>query len=309
MDEIFDSDITNTAQLLKLDHLLILTFKYDKFPRNISSSYIPTATVNVAYDWHKDTDSELSANLFSYPLSQSFFTLYGWQKAPAIVKISNKSQLAKLNIQPELDSLFDLSCLQSLVIIPLCKQRISDNSRPLILGLLVMQNNHSRSWQMAEIQTGKWMAKQITSTLINSQTIAKVQSLVDERTAQLQVSLDVQAKLGQKLRNYVKELRRVNRIKDEFIASLSDALKTPLSNMKMGATMLRLRTTDEQSLRYLNILSDECEKEINLVNNLLTLQELESNKLSIEPQRIYLQPLFDEFYNFFSQELHYQQKN
>ena len=54
---------------------------------------------------------------------------------------------------------------------------------------------------------------------------------------------------------------------------------------------------------------DECEKEINLVNNLLTLQELESNKLNFESQKIYLKPLLDELYNFFSQELHYKEIN
>lgn len=113
----------------------------------------------------------------------------------------------------------------------------------------------------------------------------KVQSLVNERTSQLQVSLEVQAKLGQKLRNYVDELRRVNKIKDEFIASLSDALKTPLANMKMGIKMLKLLNKNEQSIRYLDILADECEKEINLVNNLLALQTLESNNIDVESQK------------------------
>jgi signal transduction histidine kinase len=98
-------------------------------------------------------------------------------------------------------------------------------------------------------------------------------------------------------------------IKDEFISSLSDALKTPLSNMKMGIKMLRLINNHEQNSRYLDILEDECEKEINLVNNLLTLQKLESNNLAIEPQKIYLQPLLDDLHNSFSQELHYKQIN
>lgn len=142
------------------------------------------------------------------------------------------------------------------------------------------------------------MAKKITNSIVNEQAFLKVQSLVDERTSQLQVSLEVQAKLGQKLRNYVDELRRVNKIKDEFIASLSDALKTPLANMKMGIKMLKLLNKNEQSIRYLDILADECEKEINLVNNLLALQTLESNNIDVESQKIYLQPLLGELYNF-----------
>ena len=307
MDDIFDFDIINTAQLLKLDRLLVLTFKYEIFPTNVSDSYIPKATVKVTYDWYHHKNLQPQENNFSYSLSQSFFTLYGWQKAPEVVKIKNRSQLEKFDIQQEIEAIFELDLLESLIIIPLCKQRSTDRSKPLVLGLLILQTNRPHRWQMAEIETGKWMAKQITSALLNAQTVAKVQSLVDERTAQLRMSLDVQAKLGQKLRNNVEELRRVNRVKDEFIASLSDALKTPLSNMKMGVTMLRLMIADEQSLRYLDILSDECEKEIKLVNNLLTLQELEANKLTIEPQKIYLKPLFDEYYQEFSAKLEAQQ--
>ena len=309
MDDIFDSDIANTAKLLKLDRLLLLKFKYETFPRNISSSSIPQAKVELVYEWNYDEQNNLCQTPFLYSLSKSSLTIHGWLQAPAIVKISNKSQLMKLDIQQEIESIFNLNWLESLLIFPLCRQKTNNQYKPLIIGLLVMQNKQSRRWQMSDVETGKWMAKQITSTFIHQKTIMKVQSLVNERTSQLQVSLDVQAKLGQKLRDYVKELKRVNKIKDEFIASLSDALKTPLSNMKMGIKMLKLFSKDEKSVRYLDILADECEKEINLVNNLLTLQELQSKKLSIEPQKIYLKPLLDEFYNFFSQELHCQRKN
>ncbi len=310
MDDIFDSDIANTAKILKIDRLLLLKFRYKTFFRNISSSLIPQATVEVVYDWHKsnETNDHLSNISCSYSLSQSCLTVHGWKKAPQIVKISNKSQLDKLDSDLEIQTVFNGDHLKSLLIIPLCTQKVESQYKPLVLGLLVMQNYKSRRWHIGEIETGRWMAKQITSTFINQKTIGKVQSLVDERTAQLQVSLDVQAKLGQKLRNYLEELERVNRIKDEFIASLSDALKTPLSNMKMGIKMLKLVNKEKKLIRYVNILDDECEKEINLVNNLLKLQELQSNQLTIEPKRIDLKPLLDEFYNTFSQELHYQQK-
>lgn len=310
MDDIFDSDIITTAQLLSLDRLLLLKFTYKSFVRDVSPSFIPSAEVEVVYHWHSDS-ANLFHHSFSYTLSESFLTIHAWQQAPAIVKVSNKSELAQLieqNKSSEISKIFDYDYLESLLIIPLCKQKSESLYKPVILGLLVMQNSQSRDWPIRDIEIAKWMAKQITSVWINQQTIVKVQSLVNERTAQLQVSLDVQAKLGHQLRNYLEELKRVNKIKDEFIASLSDAFKTPLSNIKMGIKMLKLINTDEKTIKYLDILKDECDKEINLVNNLLTLQELQSNKLNIEPQKIYLQPLLTDFYNFFSQELHYQHK-
>ena len=311
MDDIFDSDIATTAQLLNLDRLLLLKFTYNSFFREISASFIPSAQVEVIYNWHNGYATDSFKNSCSFPLSESSLTTYGWQKAPEIVKISNKSELNQLITQvdsSEVESIFDYNCLESCVIIPLYKKKTDNPYKPIILGLLVMQNSQPRDWQIADIETGKWMAKQITSAWINKQTVAKVQSLVNERTAQLQVSLDVQAKLGHQLRNYLEELKRVNKIKDEFIASLSDAFKTPLANIKMGIKMLKLINKDKKTLQYLDILKDECDKEINLVNNLLTLQELQSNQLNIEPQKIDLQPLIADFYSFFSQELQSQQK-
>lgn len=305
MDDIFDSDIANTAQLLKLDRILVLRFKYDSFslPDDISK---PNANVEKIYDWQLNSLNIRENKIITYQLSESALTYYGWQKAPEIIKISSKKQLNNLKIDSDINEIFDLKKIESLLIIPLTYQRNISNYTPLIVGLLVMENYQPRRWHIGDIETGKWMAKQLTTAIINQQTVAKVQSLVDERTSQLKVSLDVQAKLGQKMRDYIQELKRLNRIKDEFIASLSDALKTPLSNMKMGIKMLKLMNKNDTIIRYLNIIEDECEKEINLVSNLLTLQELESNKLTIESQKIYLQPLLDDLYNSFSQELHYQ---
>ncbi|BAQ59875.1 circadian input kinase A [Geminocystis sp. NIES-3708] len=310
MDGIFDVDIATTAKILKLDRFFILRFKYKNFSNQNQTDTIPSATVEISFNWELNSDNFHKKKVNSYQLSDSPLTYYAWQQAPSYTKISNRKQLENLNISQDVIEVFDINLIESLLIIPLFLQRNSQNSLPsqsLILGLLVMENYKPRRWQISEIETGKWMAKQITASIINQQTVEKVQSLVDERTTQLQVSLDVQAKLGKRMRDYIDELKRLNMIKDEFIASLSDALKTPLSNMKMGIKMLRLINKQEQNIRYLDILEDECEKEINLVNNLLTLQELESNQLAIEPQKIYLKPLLDDLYNFFSQELHYKQ--
>lgn len=309
MNDIFDDDIVTTAEILKLDRVLILRFKYNNFFPQDNTQLIPSAEVEIIYDWQLNFQNNTKKAVLSYQLSDSPLTGYGWQKAPDFVKISNKKQLDNLKIDRDILDIFDLKQLESLLIIPLIFHRNISTHSSLIMGLLVMQNKKPRRWQIGDIETGKWMAKQVTTAIINQQTVAKVQSLVDERTSQLKVSLDVQAKLGQKMREYIKELKRLNTIKDEFIASLSDALKTPLSNMKMGLKMLKLVNKNDAIIRYLDIIEDECEKEINLVNNLLTLQELESNKLTIESQKIYLKPLLDELYNFFSQELHYKEIN
>lgn len=300
MDDIFTADIAITAQKLRLDRLFIVQFKYHSFPPLDNRESIPEVSVEIVYNWSL-LDEKLPK---IYQLSESFFSVYSWKKAPEYIQINNKKQLEKIKLHQ--DKIFNFNNTESILILPLLSSKNILYNTPLVMGLLVMENYKPRRWQPGEVETGKWMAKQITTAIVNQQTLKKIQSLVDEKTNQLRVSLDVQAKLGQRMRNYIKELKRLNTIKDEFIASLSDALKTPLSNMKMGIKMLKLKNKNEGDNRYLDILEDECEKEINLVSNLLALQALESHQLTLEAKKIYLKPLLDDLYNSFSQELHYQ---
>lgn len=58
---------------------------------------------------------------------------------------------------------------------------------------------------------------------------------------------------------------------------MSDRLRYPLTNMLMSIRNLRLPgIAPERQIRYMDILEQECTKEINLINDLLTLQKLES---------------------------------
>lgn len=85
-----------------------------------------------------------------------------------------------------------------------------------------------------------------------------------------------QARLYQAVQNQVRELEKLNRLKDDFLSTVSHELRTPVSNMKMAIHLLRNIPTPEKRECYLNILNTECQRELNLVNDLLDLQRLES---------------------------------
>jgi signal transduction histidine kinase len=60
---------------------------------------------------------------------------------------------------------------------------------------------------------------------------------------------------------------------------MSDRLRYPLTNMRMAIRILRQPgITLERQAKYLDILEEECSKEINLINDLLTLQKLETHQ-------------------------------
>jgi signal transduction histidine kinase len=97
-----------------------------------------------------------------------------------------------------------------------------------------------------------------------------------------------QARLYKAAQTQVAELERLNRLKDDFLSTVSHELRTPIASIKMATQMLEL-TLDKAGLlatssmpiaRYLQILQGECNREINLVNDLLDLSRLEAQ---VEP--------------------------
>jgi PAS domain S-box-containing protein len=86
----------------------------------------------------------------------------------------------------------------------------------------------------------------------------------------------------------MQELQTLNLLKDDFLSTVSHELRTPMSNMRMAIHMLKMTLanltsfptlTPEQTRRaqrYLGVLQDECNREIELINDLLDLQRLEA---------------------------------
>ncbi len=93
-----------------------------------------------------------------------------------------------------------------------------------------------------------------------------------------------QARLYQASQAQVQELEKLNRLKDDFLSTVSHELRTPVANIKMAIQMLEivlkqagiLDTEPNKAARYFQILHDECQREINLINNLLDLSRLEA---------------------------------
>ncbi|WP_448562842.1 PAS domain S-box protein [Trichothermofontia sp.] len=92
-----------------------------------------------------------------------------------------------------------------------------------------------------------------------------------------------QSRLYQAAQSQVTELARLNQLKDDFLSTVSHELRTPLSNIKMAIQMLEIVLKPLGVLnpeagpvhRYFQILQQECQRETNLINDLLDLSRLE----------------------------------
>jgi len=173
-----------------------------------------------------------------------------------------------------------------------------------VLGFIVLQQAEVRSWQPAELNLVDMVCAQVSNAIIQSQTLRQVQNLVDERTEQLKRSLDVQSKLYERTRHYVEQLQELNQLKDEFLSNMSDRLRYPLTNMLMSIRNLRLPDVPpDRQARYLDILEQECTKEINLINDLLTLQKLESHPDALRLETIDLNLIIQDLITSVSKQL------
>lgn len=77
---------------------------------------------------------------------------------------------------------------------------------------------------------------------------------------------------------------RLNRLKNDFIATVSHELKTPLASMRVLVdTLLEGRYKGEQqAIEYLQLVSQENERLSNLIDNFLTFSRMERNKQAFE---------------------------
>lgn len=126
-----------------------------------------------------------------------------------------------------------------------------------------------RQWNTDDLGLVKTIADQCAIAIHQAQLYLQVQDLntdlerqVQERTAQLEQKM--------------LELERLNSLKDDFLSTVSHELRTPMSNIKMSIHMLNQFPLEQRQKRYINILDQECQRETELINDLLDLQRLEA---------------------------------
>ena len=113
-----------------------------------------------------------------------------------------------------------------------------------------------------------------------------------------------QARLYQESQAQVRELERLNQLKDDFLSTVSHELRTPVTSMRVALQLLgvtlnqefdlkselqKAKTSQNRIARYYQVLKEECEREISLINDLLDLQRLDGGNHPINLQRINIQ--------------------
>lgn len=93
----------------------------------------------------------------------------------------------------------------------------------------------------------------------------------------------------------VTEIRRLERMRSEFVANVSHELKTPVAAVKgFAETLLGGGVTDEKTARsFLQIIYDENERLNRLIGDILELSKIESKRVQLDCSPVHLIEFFD----------------
>ncbi|SES94201.1 two-component system histidine kinase PnpS [Paenibacillus sp. NFR01] len=93
----------------------------------------------------------------------------------------------------------------------------------------------------------------------------------------------------------VTEIRRLEKMRSEFVANVSHELKTPVAAVKgFAETLLGGGVTDEKTARsFLQIIYDENERLNRLIGDILDLSKIENKRVNLECSPVHLIELFD----------------
>ncbi|MEH1765464.1 MAG: ATP-binding protein [Nostoc sp.] len=88
----------------------------------------------------------------------------------------------------------------------------------------------------------------------------------------------------------VVQWEEINQLKNDFLNLVTHELRSPLSNIKLMIQMIQVSSSTEETQRYLELMESECDRELELIDDLLDLQQLESSSYPvITPDALLLQ--------------------
>lgn len=301
-DKILNLLFIETAKLLNADRALIFVLKYSQsiYKNKITPNHLK-GKVNLVNEWILGQGIQKTAN-FSGSVADCLFCTKLLEIAPETLIIPHIFQEFTAEERAKINPFFEIETYQEIALIPLIHYSKSSEQSFVILGTLILQYKKFYVWTSEQKILVNWLSLQLSNTIIQNQALRQVQNIVEERTSQLKWSLDVQNKLSEKMRQQIQQLQQLNKLKDDFMSSMSHELNTPLTTMKMAIKMLRQTGNfSERQNRYLDILEQEWNREFSLIKDLLTLQKLESQNLIVNLKEIYIEPLLKNTFQIFQE--------
>ncbi|MFN9491108.1 MAG: ATP-binding protein [Betaproteobacteria bacterium] len=151
---------------------------------------------------------------------------------------------------------------------------------------------------------GNASARDMVASVVDEEPLAldEVMAIIDEASQALaysrqleQKSLELEA-ATQELREANRRLQELDRLKDDFISTVTHELRTPLTSIRAFSEILSDNPglEDSQRAKFLGIITRESERLTRLINQVLDLAKIESGAAEWHPAIVDLRELVDE---------------
>lgn len=166
-------------------------------------------------------------------------------------------------------------------------RREGEDKKELRTAVVVGRASEER-WHIRADGTRFWASGSIMALRDSAGNLRGFSKIMRDMTLRKQ-ALEALRQSEQAATAQVENLEKLNRLKDDCLSTVSHELRTPISNMKVAIQMMQTAPAAEQQSRYLQLLQAECDREAELINTLLDLQQLEAASYSISLETVSLQ--------------------
>jgi len=113
---------------------------------------------------------------------------------------------------------------------------------------------------------------------------ARIDHIGDDELGRLEAAFN---QMGERLEKSAARSNELDRLKSDFVSSVSHELRTPLTTIKALARLLvRGEISEEKRHEYLQTIQVECDRQIDLVLNLLDLSRIEGGVFRLTFERV-----------------------
>lgn len=171
------------------------------------------------------------------------------------------------------------------------------------LGSFCVIDSVPRQWTEEEIWVVQTLAYSVMSEIELRRHRSRLQSMVDERTAQLGVELDRSRRLQEELHEALVAANNANEAKRRFIAALSHELRTPLTPALLYASSAERSNEYPPDARELfRMIREQIQLEARLIDELLQAADLGTGRIVPAMDRVDVHALLGRICESFSAE-------
>ena len=163
-------------------------------------------------------------------------------------------------------------------------------------------------WAMAVVLgVGLWMAFALSGRLTEPiHHLTEGAKAIGDGRLDTQIPIETTDELGflaQEFNLMAEKLKELDKLKDDFVSSVSHELRSPLSAISGYVELLQSKPLEEISIerrtKALTIIKESTERLTHFINDILDLAKIESGTVDINRKQMKIKPLADDLVNLF----------